>query len=264
MEITMAKRLLLVCSCVLALALASCGGGGDNTPALPPAASGPAGGGNAAPAATASISGKILFDGAAPAMTKINMTADQYCESHSKNPMTEDVVVSDGGLENVIVYVSGGLEGKTFPVPTDPVMIDQHDCHYVPHVFTIQVGQKLQIKNSDSTLHNIHMFSEKNAAFNTGQPVQGEVTDHVFDKPEMPLPVRCDVHKWMSAFIGVFDNPYNTVSKTGGAYEIKLAPGKYEITAWHEKYGTQKQNIEVKDGDHPTLNFTFKPTATTD
>src|SRR5271167_65137 len=137
MEIKMAKRLLLVCSSILALALAGCGGGGDTAPSLPPAASGgAAAGGAAAPAATASVTGKISFEGTAPPNGKINMAADQYCQQHAQNPMLEDVVVSDGGLENVIVYVSGGLEGKSFPVPTDAIVIDQHDCHYVPHVFT--------------------------------------------------------------------------------------------------------------------------------
>lgn len=259
----MQKRLLFVCALVALLALAACGGGSSEN-AIPPAGGGDAGasagGGTPAPAATATLSGKISFEGTAPPNAKIQMGADPYCLKNAKDPMTEDYEVKDGGLQNVIVYVSSPVTGS-FPIPTAPVEIDQHDCHYVPHVFTLMVGQKLEIKNSDETLHNIHAFSDINEQFNVGQAVKGMTNDHVFTKAEMPLPFKCDVHKWMSSFAGVFTHPYESVSKEGGDYEIKLPPGNYEITAWHEKLGPQKQNIEVKDGAN-TLNFTFKaPTA---
>jgi plastocyanin len=252
----MRKRLSFVCALAFLLALAACGKSEEN--AVPPAA-GPnaTGGGTPAPAATGTLSGKIAFEGTAPVNAKIQMAADPYCAKNSKDPMTEDFEVKDGGLQNVIVYVSSPVTGS-FPTPTDAVTIDQHDCHYVPHVFTLMVGQKLSIKNSDETLHNIHAFADVNEQFNVGQAVKGMTNDHVFTKAEMPLPFKCDVHKWMSAFAGVFTHPYETVSKEGGAYEIKLPPGNYEITAWHEKLGPQKQNIEVKEGSN-TLNFTFKP-----
>ena len=125
------------------------------------------------------------------------------------------------------------------------------------------VGQKLTVKNSDETLHNIHAFADVNEQFNVGQAVKGMTNDHVFTKAEMPLPFKCDVHKWMAAFAGVFNHPYHTVSKAGGTFELKLPPGQYEITAWHEKLGPQKQNIEVKDGQN-TLNFSFKAPASAD
>ncbi len=260
----MRKRLLLICSLSLTLVLAACGGGSD-TSGVPPAPGGPgaaASNGPAAPAATATIAGKISFEGTPPAPAKIQMSADPYCQQNSKNPVTEEVEVSDGGLANVIVYVSSPVNAS-FPTPTESVTIDQHDCHYIPHVFTIMVGQKLEIKNSDSTLHNIHAFAQTNTEFNTGQAVP-MTTEHVFDKPEMPLPFKCDVHKWMNAWAGVFSHPYEAVSKPGGAYEIKLAPGNYEVTAWHEKYGSQKQNIEVKDGQKADLNFSFKAATAAD
>jgi plastocyanin len=254
----MRKRIQLVGSLTLLLMLASCGGGGNESSA-PPAPAGNAAPAAAAPAATATLDGKIMFDGTLPANSKIQMAADPYCLQNAKNPMTEEYVGENGGLGNVIVYVSSPVSG-TFPTPTEDVTIDQHDCHYVPHVFTIMVGQKLTIKNSDTTLHNIHAFAEVNPEFNTGQPAP-MTTEHVFDKPEMPLPFKCDVHKWMSAYAGVFTHPYHTVSKPDGTYEIKLAPGNYEITAWHEKFGTMKQNIQVADGQKVDLNFTFKPTT---
>jgi plastocyanin len=170
----------------------------------------------------------------------------------------ESVVVSDGGLENVILYVSGGLEGKKFPVTKEPVVLDQHGCHYVPHALSIMTGQELLIRNSDETAHNIHAWAEVNKPFNESQPTKGGETKKTFDKEEMLLPVRCDVHNWMNAFIGVFSHPLHTVSKQGGAYEMKLPAGTYEITAEHEKLGKQTMMVTVADGGSADLNFTFK------
>jgi hypothetical protein len=253
---------MFVCSSILVLALAvSCGGGGDQTTNLPPAAPGGApAGGAAAPAANATVTGKIAFEGTAPPNEKIQMSADPYCQQHNPNAMTETVKVSDGGLENVIVFVKNAPAGN-YPAPTEPVMIDQHDCHYIPHVFTMQTNQPLKIKNSDATLHNIHAWAEKNTPFNIGQPVQNMETQKSFTTEEVPLPIRCDVHKWMGAFVGVFPHPFHTISKGGGSYELKLPAGNYEIVAWHEKYGQQSQMVTVADNGKAELNFTFKADA---
>lgn len=247
------RKLTLLIGFLTLLTLAACGGGSSNDiPALP--ADGGSAGTDAAPATVASITGKISFEGEVPKPKKIQTTADPNC---SKELFEEDTVVKDGGLANVVIYVTGGLEGKSFAPPSTAVEINQKDCHYIPHALVVQAGQKLAIRNSDMTLHNIHANTEANTAFNTGQPVP-MVTEHVFDKPEVLLPVRCDVHKWMGAFIAVVANPFATVSTEGGAYELKLPAGKFEITAIHEKYGMQKTMVEVKDGDHNPVNFKFK------
>jgi plastocyanin len=250
----MRKISLLVCSLLL-LSLAACGGGSSNDLPLP---TGPnTGGGDAAPPATASIMGKISFEGEVPKAGKIVTSADPNCK---KELFLEDTKVKDGGLENVIIYVSGGdlVAGKTYAPPSTPVEIEQLDCHYVPHALVIQVGQDLSVKNGDMTLHNIHTLGEANATWNVGQAQQNMVNKHVFDKPEVLLPVKCDVHGWMRAFIAVLSNPYGTVSTEGGKYELKLPAGKFEITAIHEKYGKQTIMVEVKDGDHTTTDFKFK------
>jgi len=150
--------------------------------------------------------------------------------------------------------------GQAYAMPTDPVEINQENCHYTPHVFTMRTNQPLKVKNSDMTLHNIHAWAEKNPQFNVGQPVKGMVNETKFAQPEIPLPIKCDVHKWMGAFVGVFDNPFNTVSKSGGAFELKLPPGNYEITAWHEKLGQKTMMVEVKDNDKKEVNFSFSAT----
>src|SRR5881396_2740722 len=258
----MHKRSLVLGAFLLMVALvASCGGGVGETNLPPSVGSAPGG----APAfdmskANATVTGKISFEGAPPPNDKIQMSADPYCAQHAaQNPTTETVKVSDGGLENVIVYVSSGLPaGATYAPPTTPVEINQENCHYIPHVFTMQTNQPLKVKNSDMTLHNIHAWAEKNPQFNVGQPVQNMVNETKFANEEVPLPIRCDVHKWMGAFVGVFNHPYHTVSKQGGTWELKLPPGNYEVVAWHEKYGTQTQMVQVSDNDKKELNFTFK------
>ena len=260
LENTMRKPLLLV-SFVLMLLLAACDGGSNEPKGLPPG--GDKGGGAPAPALTGTVSGKITFDGAVPKADKIQMTADPYCATANKDPYAETVKVSDGGLENVIVYVSAGLEGKTFPTPTEPLEIDQHDCHYIPHAFTIQVNQPLQVKNSDMTTHNIHVYSGENTLFNMSEVRQGMVLPAKFEKESVPVAVRCDVHKWMNANIGVFTHPSHAVSKQGGVYEFRVPPGTYTVTAWHEKYGTQTGMVTVADNGKTELNFTFKAAGKT-
>lgn len=253
----MRRPFLFVCSSVFIFAMAaSCGGQQTNNfPDSLPTTSSTA----LAPAATATIAGKIVFEGTPPPNEKIQMSSDPYCAKNAgSNPTVETVKVSDGGLENVIVYVKSGAPTITYPTPTEPVEINQENCRYIPHVFTMQTNQPLKVKNSDMTLHNVHAWAQKNPQFNVGQAVKGMVNEARFPNEELPLSIRCDVHKWMGAFVGVFDHPYHTVSKSGGSYELKVPAGNYEIVAWHEKYGTQIQRVEVTDNGKADLNFTFK------
>ena len=256
----MRKLSLLICSLIL-LSLAACSKPDDGIPPAPTTGTG-GGGGDTAPAPTASIMGKVSFEGDAPKPKPIQTSADPAC---TKELFTEGTKVKDGGLANVIIYVSASpvTDGKNFAAPTTSVEIDQHDCHYIPHAFVLMVGQELSVKNSDNTLHNIHAYPNldlpvHNDTFNAGQPVQGMITKHVFDKKEILLPLKCEVHKWMGAFIAVVDNPYATVSAEGGSYELKLPAGHFEITAIHELYGKQTAMVDIKDGDKTPVNFKFK------
>ena len=212
------------------------------------------------PAYAGTVTGKVNFTGAPPAAEAIDTNADPVCASmHAEPLMTEDVVVnSDNTLRNVFVYVKEGLEGKTFETPKEPVMMDQNGCHYVPHVFGIQAGQTLQIINSDSTLHNVHGMPTASKEFNLGMPIQGMKLDRKFDKPEVMVKFKCDVHPWMHAYAGVLTHPYFSVSGDGGAFEIKDLPaGNYVIEAWHEKYGTQTQNVTVDEAGAAAADLTF-------
>ena len=245
------RKSLLLLSLLSLLTYAACGGNDDPFKDVPGgAASGPT------TPRTATLTGKIVFEGTAPTPKKISTTSDPGC----KNPdlVSEEYVVSDGGLQNVIISVSSGIDGMNFERLTNEVLLDQQGCHYIPHALTLQVNQPLRIRNSDDTAHNIHAWAEINSPFNESQASKGVETVKMFDKPEMLLPVRCDVHNWMNSFVGVFAHPLHTVSGQGGAYELKLPAGTFEITAQHETLGTQTQMVTLTDAGTAELNFTFK------
>jgi len=214
----------------------------------------------ASPALAGTVAGKAAFTGTAPAMQKINMDADPTCASlHSEPVYSEEVVVNPNGtLRHVFVYVKEGLEGKTFPAASQTVVMDQKGCHYTPHVFGLQVNQPLEIVNSDATLHNVHGMPKQSKEFNLGMPIQGMKLTRKFDKPEVMVKFKCDVHPWMSAYAGVLLHPFFSVAGEDGTFEIKDIPaGSYVVEAWHEKYGTQTQTISVDETGSTTADFTF-------
>jgi plastocyanin len=259
----MSTRASLAVTALIGLSLSACGGGAKEEAPPPPApaasAAAPAAAAGGASAGSASISGKISFEGTAPAPEKIKTSADPKCQAmHPTGLERQNVDASGGGLKDVLVYVKSGVTG-TYPAPTEPVLLDQHGCMYTPHIITVQAGQPLKIRNSDDTLHNIHPKPAVNQEFNIGQPRQGMESTKTFDKPEVPIPVGCDVHPWMRSYIAVLNHPFFAVTKEDGTYEIKgLPPGDYEIEAWHEKLKTQTQKITVKDGDKAKADFAYK------
>ncbi len=266
----MSKRLLsILLTASFLLVLTACGGKEeDEEEAAPKAAastaSAPAAS-SAAPAAVpagggATLTGKVAFSGAAPQLEQIKMDADAYCKSaHSAPVYTQEVEVNGNGtLKDVLVFVKSGVSG-TYPPPATPVELDQKGCQYHPHIFGIQTGQALKIVNSDGTLHNIHALPKINAEFNIGQPFQNMAMEKKFDKPEVPVRFKCDVHKWMGAYCGVFSHPFFAVTNDQGTFEIKgLPPGNYVIEAWQEKYGPQDQNVTVSGAESKTVDFAFK------
>ena len=267
----MSKRALtLFLAAAASLPLLYCGGQKDEdalmedeapaTAAPATSAAAPA----AAPAAPATggatLTGKVNFEGAKPSMAAIKMDADAYCKSEHKEPVyDQEVVVNPNNtLQWVLVYVKEGASGN-YPVPTEPITLDQHGCQYRPHIFGVMAGQPIKILNSDGTLHNIHAIPTKNQEFNTGQPIQGMKTDHVFTAAETMVPFKCDVHGWMNAYAGVLPHPYFAVTSEDGTFTIKnLPPGTYKLTAWHEKLGTQTADITLAAKDDKENNFTFK------
>lgn len=216
-----------------------------------------------------SIAGAINFTGEAPAPKPISMDADPACAQSNPNPQTEDVVVKDGKLANVLVYVKDGktsdgknITGFSFEVPATEVTLDQKGCHYVPHVVGIMAGQKLKVTNSDPTAHNVHPSPKSNKEWNQSQPANAPPIIQTFSRPEVVVPVKCNQHPWMKANIGVLKHPLYAVSGENGAFEIKgVPPGTYTVAIWHERYGEKTQSVTVGAKETKTQDFTVDAAA---
>ena len=212
-------------------------------------------------AAAATVIGTVNFDGKAPTLRPLAMDADPVCAKKHSAPVPNEMLVLGGGntMGNILVFVSKGVPaGKTYPVPKDPVTLDQNGCLYKPHVMGIMVGQTYKILNSDGVLHNIHTQPKLNKAFNQGMPATVKEVTTTFDKPEAIFHIKCDVHPWMSAYLGVFSHPFYSVTSTDGKFTISgLDPGTYEITAWHERLGTQTASVTVAASGAKTQDFKF-------
>ena len=211
--------------------------------------------------AASTVNGTVTFAGKAPNLKPLAMDADPACaKKHQKPVLAEMLVLGSGNtMGNIIVWVSKGLpSGKTYPAPKTPVTLDQRGCIYVPHAMGIMVGQPYRILNSDGILHNIHTLPKINPSFNRAMPATLKETSTSFAKPEPIFQIKCDVHPWMSAYIGVFTHPFFAVTNTDGKFSIAgLDKGTYEITAWHERLGTQTATVTVTGADTKTQDFKF-------
>jgi len=206
-----------------------------------------------------SITGTITFEGKAPKMKPLKVDADPICVANNEiAPKKEWLILDENkGVKNVLVFITEGLNIDYSP-PEEPMVIDQKGCIYSPHVVGIMAGQQLDILNNDGTLHNIHALPKVNKEFNKAQPRSKKKLSVKFEKPEAPFKIKCDVHPWMGAYIGVFDHPCFAVSGDDGTYIISdLKPGEYVIEAWHEKLGSQTANVTVSDSA-AHQDFTFK------
>ncbi len=205
------------------------------------------------------VTGIISFAGAAPAPRKLDTSNDSACGE----AMADDALVNDGKLQNVFVYVKSGLPEANFETPTTPVTLDQKGCKYVPRILGIQTGQLLSVVNSDQTNHNIHPVPKVNREWNESQLKGQAPITRKFAKPETLIPVKCNMHSWMTAYIGVLPHPFYAVSASNGAFTIKgLPPGEYEIEAWHEKYGAKMMKVKVAEKADAKADFSFDAATT--
>lgn len=213
----------------------------------------------------AQVAGTVKLEGAAPEMAVIDMSGVAECAAQHVDPVYEQTVVAgeNGELANVIISISADAHPDvTGDAPAEAAVIDQQGCQYHPHVLSMMTGQKFVVKNSDPFLHNVHSMSEANPQFNFGQPNVDPGKE--VEPPVVPeyFHVKCDVHPWMSAYVGVFPHPYHAVSADDGTFSIAGVPdGEYTFVAWHEKYGTQEQTATVADGK-AEINFTFNAEST--
>ena len=208
------------------------------------------------------VTGTVKFEGAKPKLTRIMMDQDPVCvKKHNGAVYTEDGEVnSNGTLPNVFVYVKDGADQYSFPTPSDSVTLDQDGCMYKPHVLGIMVGQDFHVVSSDPTTHNIHPMPMSNREWNMSQAPGAMPIDQKFARPEIMIPVKCNQHPWMRAYIGVMKNPFYAVTGSDGSFTLKgLPPGDYAIGAWTATFGTQEQKVTVPAKGTATLSFTFKP-----
>ena len=211
--------------------------------------------------AASTVTGTVTFDGKVPNLKPLEMSADPACaKKHPKPAPGEALVLGSGNtMGNILVFVSKGVPaGKTYPAPKTPVVLDQDGCQYKPHVMGIMVGQPYRILNSDGILHNVHTLPKVNPSFNRAMPATLKEATTTFAKPEPIFQIKCDVHPWMLAYIGVFTHPFFSVTATDGKFTISgLDAGTYEITAWHERLGTQTASVTVGASDTKPQNFKF-------
>jgi plastocyanin len=255
--ITLAVSLLALCAL---LALGACSkkqnteqsSNSAEQPAQPAAAATPID-----PSTVATVSGTVKFDGTAPKPAKIDMSQDPGCKGTNQ---AEALVVDNGDLANVFVYVKDGLSNRTFDVPKDPAVLDQRGCQYHPHVLGVMAGQTVEIRNDDPTTHNIHPTPRDNREWNESQPPSSPALQKTFAREEIMLPVKCNQHPWMKMYINVVKSPFFAVTDKDGKYEIKgLPPGDYTLEFVHEKLGPP-QDVKVTLGpkDTKTVDTSFK------
>jgi plastocyanin len=204
----------------------------------------------------------VFFEGTAPLRKPIAVESVGGCKSEHE-VLTEQVIVNDGRLQNVFVYVKRGLEGWIVPpAPSTQALLVQKGCVYQPHVQGIRVGQTLQIKNSDPASHNVNARPRRreNESFNQLQPMNGADLSRVFGEQEVAIRFECNIHPWMNAYVAVVDHPFFTVSAADGSFELSgLPPGEYELEAWHEQYKRASAQVTVVGGQAAEAAFTFSP-----
>jgi plastocyanin len=242
------KHRLFACLGALAMAGAGCRNAPDRPAAAPPAA-----------VARGAVRGHVRVSGPVPANDTIRMNADPMCaKANAGQPVQDDAVVAaaDGSLANAFVELIGTFPET--PIPTDPVTLDQRGCVYRPRVVGLRVGQTLRVRNSDDGLHNVHGASTARDSFNIGQPVAGLVNDLHPRDPGM-LQLKCDVHTWMVAFVGVVDHPYFATTGANGSFALRDVPeGTYTLKTWHERLGTKTAQVRVEGGKDAVADVEFE------
>lgn len=207
------------------------------------------------------VSGKVTFTGTPVKQKPIDMSKEPSCAKQHATPVTTETVVagSNNSLENVVVYISAGADDAN--APAQAVTFTQKGCQYLPHVIAMHTGQTLDVKNDDQTSHNIHPLAKVNREWNKSQPPGSPAIQEKFDQPEF-ISVKCNIHPWMHGWFAVLKTNHYAITGDGGGFSLpNLPPGKYTVTAWHEDYGTQQQEITITGNETKTVDFSFKAKA---
>jgi plastocyanin len=211
--------------------------------------------------AAGTISGKVTYTGTPVKQKPIDMSKEPSCAKQHATPVTTETVVTGAGntLDNVVVYISQGADDAN--APAQAVTFTQKGCQYLPHVIALHTGQELQVANADQTSHNIHPLAKVNREWNKSQPPGSPNISEKFDSPEF-ISVKCNIHPWMHGWFVVLKTNHYSISKDDGAFTLpNLPPGKYKVTAWHEDYGTQEQDVTITGSETKSIDFAFKAKA---
>jgi plastocyanin len=205
------------------------------------------------------IQGKVFFEGQPPVSKKLNLPSG--CQNQGdREVFSNEVLIRDGKIQNVLIRVTRGLEGLVFKdIPAEEVRLNQLGCLYQPRVVAARVGQKVTFINSDPIFHNVRSVTNLNQKFNVAMPKKNQTETRIFNRAELFVQAKCSVHPWMGAYVAVMDHPYFDVTDENGDFSLPDLPeGHYLIEAWHEIFGTLTQELRVGPNENTTLNFTFK------
>ncbi len=212
------------------------------------------------PSTAGSITGTVRLEGEAPKFKPIDMSAEAACVQANPSPVVPPIVVTGahGALANAVVYVKSGLGSYRFDIPPAPVALDQKGCMYEPRILAVMARQTFEVHNEDPTIHNVHAMPRENRPWNKSEPVGDPPIEANFTKPELAIPIACNIHPWMRAYMFVFAHPYFAITPKTGEFELKgLPPGTYVIEAWQERFGTQDQTVTLGPKENKSLSFTF-------
>jgi hypothetical protein len=260
-----AKRSNLFVALVGLLAIGGCGNSRNSEATASTTTSGTLGSSGSRatvdPATTGIIRGTVKLDGAPPTLERIDMEAAPACVKANPSPVIPHQVVigENGSLADVVVYVKSGLGNFHFDTPKAPVILEQKACMYEPHVIGLMTNQIMEVRNDDPTVHNVHVVAKVNPGWNRSQLSESPAIEQSFTRPDLAIPIGCNVHPWMRAFAFVFNHPYYAVTTRSGAFELKnLPPGTYTIEAWQERYGTQDLTVTTGPKETKVIAFTFQ------
>lgn len=207
----------------------------------------------------ASVVGTISLKGTPGKVRILDMTADPTCQQQNRKPTPEYVIANQGRLKNAFIYVKGDtLNAYRFEMPDSDVIMNQRACYFEPHVFGLRAGQTLRVINGDPTFHNVHPTPKLNPEWNQTQPATAPPLVKTFPRAEVMIPIKCNQHPWMKAYVGVMNHPYFAVSDRSGKFEIRGLPaGTYKLVVWHEVFGEQEIEITLVPGENRNADFTF-------
>lgn len=203
------------------------------------------------------LRGEVRFSGAPPARRPLPMGAGSGCGGEA--PLSDALIVVDGAVVNVLVHArEGPATTDVAPPPSAPIVLDQENCVYSPHVVALRAGQLLEIRTSDGVTHNVHARPKRNDGFNLSQTPAAPAIEERFERGELSIPIACDIHPWMSAVVHVLEHDAFALTGPDGSFAIRgLPPGRHRFEALHEALGKAEFEVELdgRAGVFVTVEF---------